>query len=105
MTSNLKRCLIFARKPVNINVLRSATLLLLNKLVCQQTVIILMYIIYTLMSVPSYVRIERGSYGGHDFKLNKVPLFRSKTCEYQCFKACCPKIALLPSSCYNCDIN
>ena len=25
MTSNLRRCLIFARKPVNINVLRSAT--------------------------------------------------------------------------------
>ena len=25
MTSNLTKCLIFARKPVNINVLRSAT--------------------------------------------------------------------------------
>ena len=25
MTSNLRRCLIFARKPKNINVLRSAT--------------------------------------------------------------------------------
>ena len=25
MTSNLRRCLIFARKPVNINVLRSAS--------------------------------------------------------------------------------
>ena len=25
MTSNLRKCLIFARKPVNINVLRSAT--------------------------------------------------------------------------------
>ena len=29
--------------------------------------------------------------GGHDFKLNKVPLFHSKTCEYKCFEACCPK--------------
>ena len=64
MTSNLTRCLIFARKPVNINVLRSATPKLLNQLVCQQTVIILMYIIHTPMSVSSYVRIERGSYGG-----------------------------------------
>ena len=29
--------------------------------------------------------------GAHDFKLNKVPLFRSKTCEYQCFEACFSK--------------
>ena len=29
--------------------------------------------------------------GTNDFKLNMVPLFRSKTCEYQCFEACCPK--------------
>ena len=28
--------------------------------------------------------------GTHDFKLNKVPLFRSRFCEYQCFEACCP---------------
>ena len=27
----------------------------------------------------------------HDFKLNKVPLYRSKTCEYQCFEVCFPK--------------
>ena len=40
------------------------------------------------MSVPSYVRIERGSYGGHDFKFNKVPLFRSKT---SMLEASCPK--------------
>ena len=106
MTSNLRRCLIFVRKPGNVNVLWYAApklalvpgsryncdvtnsflnvcakfLLLLNLLMCQQTVIILMYIIHTLMSVPSYVRIERGSYGVNDFKLNKVPLYRSKTC-------------------------
>ena len=58
---------------------------------CRRTVIIVMYIIHTLMSVPSYVRIERGPYGFHDFKLKMVPLFRSKTCSYQCFEACCPK--------------
>ena len=29
--------------------------------------------------------------GAHDFKLNNVPLFRSKTCEYQWFEAFCPK--------------
>ena len=77
MTSNLRRCLIFARKPVNINVLRSATPKLAH---VPANRYYLMYIIHTLMSVPSYVRIERGSYGVHDFKLNKVPLYRSKTC-------------------------
>ena len=29
--------------------------------------------------------------GAHYFKLNKVPLYRLKTCEYQCFEVCCPK--------------
>ena len=71
----------------------------------QQTVIILMYIIHTSMSVSSYVRIERGSYGGHDFKLNKVPIFHSKTCEYRCLRPAVSKIAPVPASCYYCDIN
>ena len=72
---------------------------------CQQTVIILMYIIHTLMSVPSYVRVERGSYGVHDFKLNKVPLFRSKPVNINVLRPAVPKIALVPASCYYCDTN
>ena len=68
----------------------------------QQTVIIFMYIIHTLMSVPSYVRIERGPYGVHDFKLKKVPLFRSKI---NVLRPAVPKIALVPASCYYCDTN
>ena len=43
--------------------------------------------------------------GAHDFKLNKVPPFRLKTCEYQCFKVCCPKEALVPANRYDCDMN
>ena len=71
----------------------------------QQTVIILMYIIHTSMSVSSYVRIKRGSYGGHDFKLNKVPLLHSKTCDIDVLRPAVPKIAPVPASCYYCDIN
>ena len=71
----------------------------------QQTVIILMYIIHTSMSVSSYVRIERGSYGGHDFKLNKVPFFTLKPVNVDVLRPAVPKIAPVPASCYYCDIN
>ena len=57
------------------------------------------------MSVPSFIRIKRGPDGAHDFKPNRVPLFRSKTCEYQCFEAVFPKLALVPANRYNCDVN
>ena len=33
----------------------------------------------------------------HDFILNIVPLFRSQTCEYQCFEACCPRTSACAS--------
>ena len=72
---------------------------------CQKTVIILMYIIHTLMSVPRYVRIERGSYGFHDFKLNKVPLYCRKPVNINVLRPAVPKLALVPASCYYCDTN
>ena len=40
--------------------------------------------------MPSFIRIERGSNGAHDFKLIKEPLC-SKISEYQCFDVCCPE--------------
>ena len=43
------------------------------------------------MYVPSFIKIERGSNWAHDFKYNKVPLFCSKTREYQYFDVCCPE--------------
>ena len=52
----------FARKSVNTNVSLSAAKK--NELLCQQTVITAMQTSHTLMSVPSFVRIERGSNGG-----------------------------------------
>ena len=52
----------FARKSVNTNVLLSAAKK--NELLCQQAVITAMQTSHTSMSVPSFVRIERGSNGG-----------------------------------------
>ena len=43
------------------------------------------------MYVPSFIKIERGSDGAHDFKYNKVALFCSKTMEYQYFDVYCPE--------------
>ena len=43
------------------------------------------------MYVPSLIKIERGSDGAHDFKYYKVPLFCSKTREYQYFDVCWPE--------------
>ena len=50
----------FARKSVNTNVSLSAAK---NELLCQQAVITAMQTSHTSMSVPSFVRIERGSNG------------------------------------------
>ena len=61
MTLNLTRCLFIARKPFNINVLRSAApkiaLVSASRYNCH-------IYNYMLMSVPSFIRIERGLDGG-----------------------------------------
>ena len=57
--------------------------------------------------------------GAHDFKHNKLPLFCSKTRDYQYFvplfarkpensitsMSAAPKLALVPASHYYCDVN
>ena len=55
------------------------------------------------MSVPSSIRIERGSDGAHDFKLNKV-LFALKSVKINVSRSAAPKLALVPASRYNCDV-
>ena len=57
------------------------------------------------MYVPSFIRIERGSDGAHDFKYNKVPLFGRKTGNINTWMFAAPKIALVPASRYYCDVN
>ena len=43
--------------------------------------------------------------GAHDFKLNKVPHFFSKTVNINVSLYAAPKLALVPASCYYCDVN
>ena len=53
------------------------------------------------MSVRSFIRIERGSMGAHDFKLNKVPLFALKSVNINVSLSAAPKLALVPGSRYD----
>ena len=43
--------------------------------------------------------------GAHDFKLNKVPLFAIKSVNINVSLSAAPKLALVPASRYNCDVN
>ena len=56
------------------------------------------------MSVPSFIRIERGSDGAHDFKLNKVLFPTLKSVNINVSRFAAPKLALLPAKRYDCDI-
>ena len=56
------------------------------------------------MSVPSFIRIERGSDGAHDFKLKKVPFPTLKKGNINVSRSAAPELALVPASRYNCDV-
>ena len=43
--------------------------------------------------------------GAHDFKHNKVPLFARKPGNVNVLRYAAPKLALVPESRYNCDVN
>ena len=43
--------------------------------------------------------------GAHDFENNKVPLFVPKSGKINTSMSAAPKLALVPASCYNCDVN
>ena len=43
--------------------------------------------------------------GAHDFKYNKVPLFARKTGNINTSMSIAPKLALVPASRYNCNVN
>ena len=42
--------------------------------------------------------------GAQDFKLNKVPLFALKSVNINISLSAAPKLALVPVSCYMCDV-
>ena len=52
------------------------------------------------MSVPSFIRIERGSDGAHDFKLYNVPCFAQKLVNFNVSMSAALKLALVQASCY-----
>ena len=56
------------------------------------------------MSLPSLIRIERGSDGVHVLKLNKGLLFARKSVKNNVSRSAAPKLALVPASRYNCDV-
>ena len=56
------------------------------------------------MSVPSFIRIERGSDGGHDFKLYNVPFPTLKKVNINVSRSAAPELALVPASHYNCNV-
>ena len=49
--------------------------------------------------------LKEAQMGAHDFKLNKVPFFSSKTCDYHFLRPAAPKPAFVPASRYYCDVN
>ena len=42
--------------------------------------------------------------GANDFKLNKVPLFALKSVNINVSLSAAPKLALVPASCYMCNV-
>ena len=56
------------------------------------------------MSLQGFIRIERGSDGAHDYKLNKVPFSALKSVNINVLRSAAPNLALVPASRYNCDV-
>ena len=42
--------------------------------------------------------------GAHDFKLYNVTFFAQKPMNINVSRSAAPKLALVPASCYNCDV-
>ena len=56
------------------------------------------------MYMQSFIRIEIGLDGAHDFKYNKVTLFGRKTGNINASMSAAPELALVPASRYYCDV-
>ena len=102
MTSNLTRCLFcskigeyqcFAVCFPETSSCASKPLLLRCKLVIPQC----------LCQVS--LGLKEVQMGAHDFKLIKVPLFSRKSVNINVSLSAAPKLALVPASRYNCDVN
>ena len=97
----LNKVPLFALKSVNINVSLSAApklaLVPASRYYCNVN--------WSYHSVcASFIRIERGSDGAHDFKLYNVPFFAGKPVNFNVSRSAAPKLALMLASCYMCDV-
>ena len=57
-----------------------------------------------LMSVPNFIRIERGSDGGPCLQTLQSAFFVPKPMNFNVSRSAAPKLALVPASCYKCDV-
>ena len=58
-----------------------------------------------LMSVPSFfLGLKEVQMGANDFKLYNVLCFAQKPVYFNVSRSAAPKLALVPASCYNCDV-
>ena len=57
-----------------------------------------------LMSMPHLFGLKEVQIGAHDFKLYNVPFFARKLVNINVSMSAAPKLALVPASCYNCDV-
>ena len=42
--------------------------------------------------------------GAHDFKFYNMPIFARKPVNFHVLRSAAPKLALVPASCYMCDV-
>ena len=54
---------------------------------------------------PVSLGLKEVQMGAHDFKLNKVPLFALKSVNINVSLSAAPKLALVPASRYDCNVN
>ena len=97
----LNKVPLFSQKSVNINVSLSAApklaLVPASRYYCHVNW-------STTMSVLSFIRIERGSDGGPLLQIEKGAFSYSKKMNINVSRSVAPKLALVPASCYICDV-
>ena len=59
-----------------------------NQLLCQQSVLLRCQLVNSQCLCQVSLGLKEVQMEAHDFKIKKVPHFRSKTCEYKCFEVC-----------------
>ena len=100
----LNKVPLFAQKSVNINVSRSATpKLALVPASCYMCDV--KQSNHNVFACQVSLGLKEVQMGAHDFKLYNVPFFDRKPVNFNVSLSAAPKLALVPASCYMCDVN